>query len=74
MSRSEVLFAISDDAATAAAVEQIVERYGIRTRWDFQRVLRELTNAKLSDLDENLLYFDPREAPLADMYELLCKI
>src|SRR5262245_3553615 len=72
--RSDILFTIEDDVA--GMVESMLEHHSIRNRWELQRVLRADSEKGVhwDDVDEAMLYFDLREAPLADMYELLCRL
>jgi hypothetical protein len=76
--RSEILFAIED--ATARCVEAIATQAGIRTFSELRRILSEnkpttLTSGQYRSFEEDaLLYFGLREAPLADMYESLCRL
>lgn len=72
-SRSDIVFSI--DKGTSIYVESVIESHPIRTRWDLQSLIRrEMQNvAREIDVDEAMVYFDLREAPLADMYERLCR-
>jgi|ERR1017187_4105410 hypothetical protein len=71
--RSEILFAIGE--STVKGVDVAAEKYGLRTRWDLQRLLRQaLPTIEQGTMDELLFCFDLRSAPLADMYELLCNL
>jgi predicted transcriptional regulator len=72
ISRSDIFFMIDEE--TAEAVESIIEQNGIRNRRELEEFLRLEPVTKRDDLAEALLYFDLREAPLADMYESLCKL
>jgi hypothetical protein len=80
LSRSEILFAIEDNVASS--VETFLARPGVRTLEDLRRLLRELGDEIPKEIreiycaleGESLLYFHLREAPLADMYESLCRL
>jgi predicted transcriptional regulator len=80
LSRSEILFAIEDKVASH--VEAAVTSNGIRTFGDirekFRRLGLKLTREQEKDVrrfdEEAHLYFRLRDAPLADMYESLCRL
>ncbi|MCE5307332.1 MAG: hypothetical protein LLG20_06795 [Acidobacteriales bacterium] len=66
LSRSDILLAISDQVA--GEIEHLLAHRNIRDRWTLQRVLREeKTNL---EIDDALLYYDLRQAPLDSSSEL----
>jgi predicted transcriptional regulator len=87
VSRSEILFAINE--GVAQAVEESIASHTLRNRRQLELAVKKALGKplKLAEyctgeggrpprtlLDDFLLYFDLREAPLADMYESLCRL
>jgi hypothetical protein len=70
ISRSDILFTMDEE--TVQAVEWAIDNHSIRNRYELHNLLRAEAENR-DQLDEDLLYFDLREAPLADMYEVLCR-
>jgi hypothetical protein len=87
ISRSEILFAINE--GVAQAVEQSIASHTLRNRRLLELAVKKAAGGEFklakycgggegrpprTFLDDFLLYFDLREAPLADMYESLCRL
>lgn len=66
LSRSEILLAISD--RVAAKMEHLLAHHNIHDRWTLQRVLRQESTDL--EIDDALLYYDLRQAPLDGISEL----
>ena len=71
--RSEILFTIS--SSTKRAVLSVLSTEDIRNRWELKTVLTRPGRHRTAryDLDDALLFFDLKDAPMADTYELLCR-
>jgi hypothetical protein len=65
LSISDILFAISEEVARE--VEALLTHYNIHDRWTLQRVLRQ--KKFTFEIDDALLYYDLRRAPLGDIRE-----
>lgn len=70
ISRSEIFYSI--DKSMADLVEQWIADHSLRNRIDLELPLKQQQVTGM--LWDSLLYFDLREAPLADMYESLCRL
>jgi hypothetical protein len=75
ITRTEIFFSINDDESNLIALERIIHDNNLKNRWDFKHFLRErLSPQEQNHIEEYLLYFDLREAPLGDIYELLWRL